>query len=306
MTDRGGGPHISVGICTYQRAESLRRLILELEQQETGGLFTFHIVVVDNDANASARATIQELARRSVIPISYDVEPEQNIALARNRGFANSPGDLIAFIDDDESVNREWLMRLYSALREYRADGVLGPVKPRFASPPPLWAVKGGIFERPDCRPTGAKLPWTNTRTGNALIAREALEAIDGPFRREFGSGGEDRDFFRRAIDAGFVFVGCEEAAVDEIVSAERLRLSVQLRRALLRGKASIAHQPEVEPWSVLKSLAACATYTVLLPVFLLGGQHLFVNYLIRDFDHLGKLLALCGIDVVKDKYIVQ
>jgi hypothetical protein len=33
-------------------------------------------------------------------------------------------------------------------------------------------------------------------------------------------------------------------------------------------------------------------------------GPPVFVTYLVRSFDHLGKLLAICGIDVVGDKYI--
>jgi hypothetical protein len=33
-------------------------------------------------------------------------------------------------------------------------------------------------------------------------------------------------------------------------------------------------------------------------------GPDVFVTHLVRGFDHLGKLLAACGIDVVGDKYI--
>jgi glycosyltransferase involved in cell wall biosynthesis len=299
-------PRISIALCTYRRPALLRRLVSELETQQTQGLFTYDIVIVDNDADGSARATVGELARASALAISYDIEPEQNIALARNRAVANAGGDLIAFIDDDESACPDWLLRLYSTLREYRVDGVLGPVKPRFAVSPPKWVVKGRIFERPECGPTGARLHWTNTRTGNVLIRRAVFDAVEGPFRQEFGSGGEDRDFFRRATEAGFVFVACEEAAVDEIVPAERMRVSFQLRRALLRGKASIAHDSDVQPLSVVKSVIACVGYTACLPFFLLAGHHVFVSYLIRNFDHLGKLLALCGVDVVKEKYLVQ
>jgi hypothetical protein len=35
-------------------------------------------------------------------------------------------------------------------------------------------------------------------------------------------------------------------------------------------------------------------------------GSHVFVTYLVRSFDHLGKLLATCGIDLVFDRYVTE
>ncbi len=295
-------PEISVCVCTYQRPESLRRLISQLEQQRTDNLFSFHIIIVDNDAEASARAVVEDVARGSTIDISYHVEREQNIALARNRAVANATGDAIAFIDDDEIPGPDWLARLYVTQITYCADGVLGPVRPRFESTPPRWVLRGGVFDRPEC-PTGAKLEWRNTRTGNVLVRRQVLQSVEGPFRPEFGRGGEDRDFFRRAIGAGFVFVGCEEAAIEEVISPERMRVSTQLRRALLRGKQQTVDSNRLV---LLKSLLACVGYTLLLPFLCLAGRHLFVKYLIKDFDHLGALIACFGADVVKQRYVVR
>jgi len=44
----------------------------------------------------------------------------------------------------------------------------------------------------------------------------------------------------------------------------------------------------------------------MLLPVFLLIGRHMLVKYLIKDFDHIGKLLTACGINVAKEKYVLD
>src|SRR5690348_4535548 len=95
-------PHISVCICTYKRERFLKRLLRELDAQETEGEFTYSIVLADNDVSESGRAVAAEFRQTSTIPITYCVEPEQNIALARNRAVANATGDYIAFIDDDE------------------------------------------------------------------------------------------------------------------------------------------------------------------------------------------------------------
>jgi succinoglycan biosynthesis protein ExoM len=297
--------HISVCICTYKRPALLGRLLSKLDEQETEGLFDYSIVIVDNDRSESARQTVESFAQQSKISVNYYVEAEQNIALARNRAVAHSSGDFVAFIDDDESPIDDWLLRMHAALLKYGVDGVLGPVKPLFAVVPPEWAVKAGLFERPGCHETGSVLDWTQTGTGNVLIWRRILDEVVGPFRCEFGSGGEDQDFFRRLMGLGKVFMWCEEATVHEIIPAERTRLSFQLRRALLRGKASLAN-PSGRVFRVLKSLAACGLYTMSLPLFLIMGQHVFIKYLLKDFDHIGRLLAACGIDVVREKYVLN
>src|SRR5215213_539881 len=102
--------HISVCVCTYKRAAYLSRLLEALGRQETRQLFTFSIVVVDNDRLRSAEAITADFAASSDIRIQYCVEPRQNIALARNRAVQVSAGD-VAFLDDDERPIAEWLLR---------------------------------------------------------------------------------------------------------------------------------------------------------------------------------------------------
>jgi succinoglycan biosynthesis protein ExoM len=135
--------HICVCICTYKRTEYLQRLLTELEKQETGSIFDFSIVIVDNDKTESARQTVESHAQRSRIPIKYVVQPEQNIALARNKAVENAEGDLLAFIDDDEYPAEKWLIELFKQMSKYEADGILGPVLPHYEKTPPKWVLKG-------------------------------------------------------------------------------------------------------------------------------------------------------------------
>ena len=95
----------------------------------------------------------------------------------------------------------------------------------------------------------------------------------------------------------------CAEAVCHEPVPPERTRVAYQLRRALLRGKVAL-NGPGGRWQGVLKSAVAVPTYAIALPVCLMMGPPVFVTYLVRAFNHLGKLLAAVGIDVVGDKYI--
>jgi glycosyltransferase involved in cell wall biosynthesis len=297
--------HISVCVCTFKRPALLADLLRGLLNQTTEGKFTYSIVLVDNDRHESGRPTVDQFLGAHPETINYLVEPEQSIALARNRAVAHATGAYVAFIDDDEVPIEDWLLKMYNALITFQADGVLGPVKPRFAVVPPEWALKANIFDRPNSQdyPSGLVLHWSQTGTGNALIQRRVFDEVEGPFKRDFASGGEDIDFFRRAVSQGKVFVWCAEAVTYETVPVERTRVFFQLKRALLRGKASLATSFG-NPFGILKSVAACGVYTMLLPVSLIIGRHLFLKYLVKNCDHLGKLLASVGIDLVKEKYV--
>ena len=276
----------------------LRRLLLELEKQDTSGAFTFSVAVVDNDAAGSARATALECAAASGRELRYDIEPEKNIARARNRVLALSRGEYVACIDDDEFPTPRWLALLLATCRQSGAAGVLGPVLPDFAVPAPQWIVRGGMFDRPR-KPTGADIGRGDARTGNVLLDRAKLATA--PFDVRFGSGGEDVDFFRRRMAAGERFVWCDEAAVYETVPASRLTRGYQLRRALLRGRNSL-RQPAGRFRKLAASVVALPLYTLALPLLALAGQHHFMKFLIKWCDHAGRLLAALGIATVRER----
>ncbi len=238
------------------------------------------------------------MARSDSLAISYYVEPEQNIALARNRAVRHASGEFLAFIDDDEYPDPQWLGTLYAAIIKANVDAVLGPVLPYFTAKPPDWIVRARIFDRP--RPaTGTPLDWTMTRTGNILLRRDAF-SDDLLFRAVFGGGGEDRDCFRRMIRAGKQFIWCDEAPVHEAITPERCKTTVLMRRALLRGKIPYNHN-----WhSVLKSVFALPVYGFALPWLWLWRRDLCMKYLISSCDHLGRIMAVLRIPIIKEKYI--
>ncbi len=295
--------HICVCICTFKRPGYLQRLLTELEKQETEGLFDYSIVVVDNDRHESAKLATDAYAKQSKVPITYYVQPEQNIALTRNKAVENAQGDFLGFIDDDEYPVAYWLLELYKTINKSQADGVLGPVLPDYEKKPPKWVLKGHFFDRPTHN-SGHILNWENTRTGNALLKRELFKEGCQWFDPKHGSGGEDRDFFCTKIKNGHVFVWCNEAPVFETVPPVRWKRIVMMKRALLRGKVAFENSSN-NLSGILKSFLAIAIYTLGIPFFLMLGHHIFMTYLIKNCDHIGKVLTAVGIDLVKEKYII-
>jgi len=295
--------HVSVCVCAYKRPDFLKRLLKELDSQDTNGLFTYSVVVVDNDRLRSSEPIVSQFAASSSLPVTYCMEPRQNIALARNKAVESADGDFIAFIDDDEVPAPRWLLNLFSACEAYNVDGVLGPVIPQFNEQPPKWVIKGKFYHRP-VHPTGMVVEWSKGRTGNLLFRKRILASTAPAFKPEFRAG-EDQDFFRRMIEIGHIFIWSKEAVVFETVPRSRWKPSVMFKRALLRGATARLH-PTLGPLDIAKSLIAVPTYVAALPFAALLGQHRIMSLLVRLFDHLGKLLALIGVNPIRDQYVTE
>ncbi len=298
-----GAARIAVCVCTYKRPLLFKRLLGELLRQETGGLFTYSIVVADNDEAKSAEAAVEEFRAICSVPLIYSVEPRRNIALARNKVVANAEGDYLAFIDDDEFPASQWLLTLFRNCNDYKVDGVLGSVKRHFDEAPPSWFKKSRIYDR-RVNPTGNPVDWQEARTGNVLLRRRVIAGDAAPFRPEFRAG-EDQDFFRRKTEEGYRFIWSADAVVFETIPSARWKRTYILRKAALQG-ATAALQPNCGAVSIMKSIIAIPFYVVTLPFALLLGQHLFMTMMVKICDHSGKLLMLMGINPIHEEYVSE
>jgi glycosyltransferase involved in cell wall biosynthesis len=296
-------PHISVCICTYKRPELLTRSLETVCLQQTDNLFTYSIVIADNDKSESAHTAVAQMAAQSPVPITYCVEPRQNIALTRNKAVENATGNFIAFIDDDEFPIQEWLLTLFKTIREHDVDGILAPVNPHFDEGAPRWVIDGRFYERP-IHPTGMVLSWNQCRTGNVLLKRELFAKDSQPFKPECLSG-EDQDFFRRKIENGHRFIWCHEAPVYEVVPAVRWKRSFLVRRALFRGMFAQRNHG-LQPVRVLQAIISAPAYALALPVAFIFGQDKFMTCVFKLSYHLGRLFALFGFNPIRQAYVTE
>ena len=289
---------IDVCLCTFMRPELLKATLTSIERQQLSPDINVKVFVVDNDANASAEFVINEFKMRGLIDIVYDVEPEQNIALARNRSVSMGKGDYVAFIDDDEVASEIWLKQLLDCLHQYDADAVLGPVIPLYPPNAPSWAIEVGLVDRPNFK-TGTTINFG--RTGNTLVKRSLLESYDGPFDPEFGlSGGSDSLFFRRAAKNGAKLIWCNESTVEEAVPPERMTFGFLKKRSFRGGQSyariflPAASFLEKIFW-FLKRFIYTLTAILLWPLALIFGQKYLARVTRKLFLNLGQLSVLTG-----------
>lgn len=213
---------ISVCLCTYKRT-TLEKTLHSLVAQKLPDSCTMEIVVVDNDSEESGRAICEAIDGGEVI-VNYHVNAERNLAAVRNATMANANGELLAFIDDDEWAEPDWITTLYSALEHYQADGVFGMVNVIYPDETPEWIAQGNMFGKDD-HATGAVLK--KGATSNALLRASWVKQKGFQFDPRFGkSGGEDTDFFHRIYKAGGKLVYTNDAVVSETVESHRLNMS--------------------------------------------------------------------------------
>ncbi|MBW3575159.1 MAG: glycosyltransferase [Actinobacteria bacterium] len=223
---------VAICVITYRRPRPLARLLTSLQQLDVPTGCSIRVLVVDNDPAGSARKVVRDSGQ--VLAVSYELEPRPGIAAARNRAVeAALPCDLIAFVDDDMTVEPDWLVRMTDALAEHDADMVNGVVKPAFEGGHSRW-VDASLFTRRR-HPTGTTL--SRAATGGLLFRATVSEQMAPMFDEAFGLlGGEDTDMSRRAVQAGMRIVFCGEALAHEHTPEVRARARWVLRRAFRLG----------------------------------------------------------------------
>lgn len=227
-------PYISVCVCTFKRPHVLQTIRSVLAQVGIRH-WTIEIVVVDDDPEWSAQPIVEAIAATAPHPVYYVRSGARNVAAARNACLDAARGIWIAFIDDDEIAEPDWLSRLVAAQLDHGADVVKGFVRAVYPLGTPGWVKNADPYTR-DYGPTGTKPK--RLATGNVLFLRDMAERHQLRFNTTFGrSGGEDTDFFRRVRATGAKVVASRDAIVNEIVPETRTTKAYLLSRYKRMGR---------------------------------------------------------------------
>lgn len=212
---------ITVAVCTWNRATSLRRALASLVALDATD---YEILVIDDGSTDDTAAVVAEATKRSPVPMRYVHQENAGIASGRNRAVAEAQGDWIAFCDDDQRADAQWLAALARAATATGAQVLGGPIYLDLddAGVAKLGPVRRSMLGEHDfgneahCF-TGKELP----SNGNLFVA-QAVFAAAGAFDPALSSG-EDADFLRRARDHGFELWSAPDAIMYHEVPAHRL-----------------------------------------------------------------------------------
>ncbi|MBU7582201.1 MAG: hormogonium polysaccharide biosynthesis glycosyltransferase HpsE [Nostoc sp. TH1S01] len=131
---------ISIIIPTYNGAERLPNVLDCLLRQTGIEAIKWEIIIIDNnsfDSTANVFIDYQKLYSKNCC-LKYFLETEQGIAFARARGVKEARGQFIAFLDDDNLPETDWVLRSYQFGREYPQAGAWsGQIHGKFEVEPP-------------------------------------------------------------------------------------------------------------------------------------------------------------------------
>lgn len=288
---------LDICICTFRRP-GLEDTLRSLAQLQLPLDIDVRVIVADNDDTPSARLLVERVAPEIGLPVRYVHAPARNISIARNACLDASDGDLVAFMDDDETATAGWLQALVLAMDDDHADVVLGPVHAHYGPDAPDWMRRGDFHStRPVWR--GGRI-----RTGytcNVLIRSKSPSVFGRRFRLELGqSGGEDTTYFAEISDAGGVIEYAPEAWLEEVVPASRATLQWLARRRFRMGQTHgrLIAQGTSLPRRLKETAVASAKLGFCAAVALLSAPAPVARNrgILRGLLHAGVIAGLMGV----------
>ena len=195
-------PGVSVVICTYNGAKTLRRCLDGVRALSYRDL---EVIVVD-DGSTDATAAIASDWGAEVISI-----PNGGLSRARNIGWQRARKKIVAYIDDDATPDVHWLTYLVSSLLRSNFAGIAGPN----LAPAKDGFVAGCVDHSPG-NPTHVLIDDREAEHlpgCNMAFWRERIESVGG-FDPTFRIAGDDVDFCWRLQDAGWTLGFCPAAVV--------------------------------------------------------------------------------------------
>jgi glycosyltransferase involved in cell wall biosynthesis len=226
---------ITIAICTWNRADSLRQTLASLKAMEAPEGIEWEVLIVNNNCSDKTEEVVASFAH--ALPMRSVSETRQGQSHARNRAIDSARGSYILWTDDDVLVDERWLATYAEAFRASPEAAVFGgPILPRFVGEPPHW-LKVAMRELDiDCiyaaRDLGLKAIALQA-TGNdipfgANFAIRMQEQRQFPFDPRLGlqkSGnvrGEETDVMRKILKAGGSGRWVPNAAVHHVIPKQR------------------------------------------------------------------------------------
>jgi succinoglycan biosynthesis protein ExoM len=280
----------------------LGSLLDSLVSQRLPEFIQLELIVVDNDAQGSAKEVFEQYAEKaSSLNFQYHIQPQKNISLTRNTAVAAAQGDYLLFIDDDEVASPDWVSHMVQAIIDYDADAAFGRVISEFSPNTPEWIRQNYLFNRP-CGSTGT--PTLATRTSNCIVKASLIKSIPGPFDPAYGiTGGEDSHLFER-LKRQFraKYIDCYEGWVKETIPDERTRPEWLLQRARRTGniftrrhiELAVRQQLFVRMKFFIRGLSLLIISTLLMIAFL-PSQYRRLHWRMKAEANIGRLSAVFG-----------
>jgi len=244
---------ITVILCTYNRCGSLAKTLNSLAALTLPESVEWEVLVVDNNSSDETREVVEKnFCSRYSGHFRYVFERQPGKSHALNTGIREARGDILAFTDDDVTVEPTWLQNLTVALHNSEWAGAGGRVVAEWACSPPRWLSLEGPYALGDTlalfdRGHEAREISENPFGANMAFRKVMFEKYGG-FRTDLGpraesqdpQKSEDAEFGRRLLLAGERLRYEPSAVVHHWVPENRLQKKYFLEWWFDKGRSDI------------------------------------------------------------------
>ena len=277
---------LSIIICTYNRDKYIYNVLKSI----AGNDFSpkkFEIILVNNNSTDNTEVECKRF--QSDFPqteFHYFIEKNQGLSYARNKGIKEATGDILIYVDDDATVNKEYLQTYYSFFEQQpSAMAAGGPVIPVYETQEPKWIshftlrlITGYLYKgnnRSEFK--GNEYPGG----GNAAYRKSVFEKI-GFFNVDLGRkgdslmGAEEKDIFDKMRSSGTKYYYLPGAILYHIIPETKLTTAYFDRLTYSIGKSEQMRTRAISNWKYAKriisegikwiaSIFLCIGYTLTL-----------------------------------------
>jgi GT2 family glycosyltransferase len=195
----------------------------------------WEILVVDNNSSDGTRAVVEGFSHKYPGRFRYLFEARQGKSYALNSGIREAQGEILAFLDDDVTVEPNWLHNLTAVLHDGDQAGSGGRILPAPGYLPPRWlalegplSLLGALCAYSDQGDVAGDLQ--NPPVGANMAFRREMFSKYGLFRSDLGPRPgsqircEDTEYGQRLMAAGERLRYVPAAIVHHAIHEERVR----------------------------------------------------------------------------------
>lgn len=200
---------ISLIIPTYNRVNELIRTLKALEEQ-TLPKQQFEVIIIDDGSTDNTADSVKEFISSSSLNIKYFYQENQKPAAARNLGIKMSKNDLIVFLGDDTTPDKDFLKAHLNTHNSYNIDNKLAVLgytgwPKEYKVTPFLEFINGyGSQFGYELIKDGEIVNYSLFYTSNISLSRKLLDSLDYYFDENFKiAGWEDTDIGYRLQKKG-------------------------------------------------------------------------------------------------------
>ncbi|MGA3067353.1 MAG: glycosyltransferase [Tepidisphaeraceae bacterium] len=269
---------ISIAIATHNRAEDLARTLTSLGEMDLPAGLRAEILVIPNRCTDKTEQVIAHAAKSARLPLRSVPENRLGLSHARNRAISAAKYDVVAFLDDDVDMDKNWLTAMAAAHATGQYAAVGGRAHLVYPHQRPTWLdprdegylTKVELGDAP--RPAAPDEIY-----GLNLSFNRAWVNKVGAFRTDLGRvgasliGDEEYELLSRITAAGGKLLYEPAAVVGHRVPQSRLNRSWFWRRCFHGNRGAARAMPEADAhpsalfWSIRRTLNAAARGAKLL-----------------------------------------